>query len=299
MSLASLFGFGPSIEINIQLDDEELKQKIEYKVSRDLRESAPLYFDGEAVSGKVLISVADNQKLIHNGIKAEFIGTIEMFYDRGQQYNFVMMAQEIASPGEIKNTVSFPFEFKNAEKQFETYIGINVKLRYFVRITIMKRVGKVEKEKDLWVHSYIIPPEINGSIKMEVGIEDCLHIEFEYNKSKRETTGAVPNQYNESETVTKYEIMDGAPVRGEIIPIRLFLGGFELTPTYRDVNKKFSTRYYLNLVLVDEENRRYFKQQEVTIYRESDSQEDIAKLENLNSSDSRSSQTIKGTSRLN
>ncbi|OMJ14489.1 Vacuolar protein sorting-associated protein 26B [Smittium culicis] len=184
MSLASLFGFGPSIEINIQLDDEELKQKIEYKVSRDLRESAPLYFDGEAVSGKVLISVADNQKLIHNGIKAEFIGTIEMFYDRGQQYNFVMMAQEIASPGEIKNTVSFPFEFKNAEKQFETYIGINVKLRYFVRITIMKRVGKVEKEKDLWVHSYIIPPEINGSIKMEVGIEDCLHIEFEYNKSK-------------------------------------------------------------------------------------------------------------------
>lgn len=27
-------------------------------------------------------------------------------------------------------------------------------------------------------------PEINNSIKMEVGIEDCLHIEFEYAKSK-------------------------------------------------------------------------------------------------------------------
>src|SRR6267154_2917275 len=50
-------------------------------------------------------------------------------------------------------------------------------------------------------------------------------------------------------------------VPGETIPIRLFLGGFELTPTFRDVNKKFSTRYYLNLVLIDEENRRYFKQQ--------------------------------------
>jgi len=98
---------------------------------------------------------------------------------------------------------------------------------------------------------------------------------------RRETTGAVPNQYNESETITKFEIMDGAPVRGaspqshpcfsthpltlcstgETIPIRLFLGGFELTPTFREVNKKFSTRYYLNLVLIDEENRRYFKQQ--------------------------------------
>ena len=31
---------------------------------------------------------------------------------------------------------------------------------------------------------------------------------------RRETTGAAPNQYNESETITKFEIMDGAPVRG-------------------------------------------------------------------------------------
>lgn len=74
-----------------------------------------------------------------------------------------------------------------------------------------------------------------------------------------------PNQYNESETITKFEIMDGAPVRGETIPIRLFLGGFDLTPTFRDVAKRFSTRYYLNLVLIDEENRRYFKQQEITV----------------------------------
>ncbi len=39
---------------------------------------------------------------------------------------------------------------------------------------------------------------------------------------------------------------------GETIPIRLFLGGFDLTPTFRDVNMKFSTRYYLSLVLIDE-----------------------------------------------
>jgi vacuolar protein sorting-associated protein 26 len=53
---------------------------------------------------------------------------------------------------------------------------------------------------------------------------------------------------------------------GETIPIRLFLGGFDLTPTFREVNKKFSTRYYLNLVLIDEENRRYFKQQVYCIF---------------------------------
>lgn len=125
-------------------------------------------------------------------------------------------------------------------------------------------MADVMKEKDLWVHSFRMPPDSNNSIKMEVGIEDCLHIEFEYNKSKfanrlsilslnryslapryhlkdvivgkiyfllvrikikhmelsiirRETTGSPPNQYNESETITKFEIMDGAPVRGKYI----------------------------------------------------------------------------------
>ena len=48
---------------------------------------------------------------------------------------------------------------------------------------------------------------------------------------------------------------------GESIPIRLFLAGYEMTPTMKDVNKKYSVRYYLNLVLIDEEERRYFKQQ--------------------------------------
>lgn len=84
---------------------------------------------------------------------------------------------------------------------------------------------------------------------------------------RRETTGTGSSVYNESENITKFEIMDGAPVRGESIPIRLFLAGFELTPTMRDVNKKFSVRYYLNLVLMDEEDRRYFKQQEITLLR--------------------------------
>ena len=54
---------------------------------------------------------------------------------------------------------------------------------------------------------------------------------------------------------------------GESIPVRLFLTPYELTPTYRNINNKFSVKYYLNLVLVDEEDRRYFKQQEITIYR--------------------------------
>ena len=39
------------------------------------------------------------------------------------------------------------------------------------------------------------------------------HMELEIRR--RETTGSGPNTYNESETLAKYEVMDGAPVRGK------------------------------------------------------------------------------------
>lgn len=206
--------------------------------------------------------------------------------------------RELDPPGELSGSRQYTFEFCNVEKQYESYDGINVRLRYFLKVTIARQYNtNVTHEQDFRVYVLQYEPEINSSIKMEVGIEDCLHIEFEYNRGKyhlrdvilgkiyfllvrikikhmelaiikRESSGIGPNTYNESETVTKFEIMDGAPVRNESVPIRLFLSGFDqLTPTMRNVNNKFSVKYYLNLVLIDEEDRRYFKQQEVSLWR--------------------------------
>lgn len=90
---------------------------------------------------------------------------------------------------------------------------------------------------------------------------------------RREASGSGANSYNESENVVKYELMDGAPIKGECVPIRLFLSHLDLTPTYRSVNNVFSVKYYLNLVLIDEEDRRYFKQQEVIFWRRSNENE--------------------------
>lgn len=238
-------------------------------------------------------------KLEHQGIKVEFIGEIELYQDRGNHHEFTSLVKDLARPGELTQNTSYSFEFVNVEKPYESYTGSNVRLRYLLRVSIARRLADIVKEIELIVHTLSSYPEVNSPIKMEVGIEDCLHIEFEYNKSKyhlkdvivgkiyfilvrikikhmeiaiikRETTGIGQNTFNENETIAKYEIMDGAPVRGESIPIRLFLAGYELTPTMKDINKKFSVRYYLNLVLVDEEERRYFKQQEIVLWRKGD-----------------------------
>lgn len=84
---------------------------------------------------------------------------------------------------------------------------------------------------------------------------------------RKETSGQLPAVHTETDVISKYEIMDGAPIKGEILPVRLFLRQFDLCPTYRNVASKFSVRYYLNLVLFDIEDRRYFKQQEIVLWR--------------------------------
>jgi vacuolar protein sorting-associated protein 26 len=40
----------------------------------------------------------------------------------------------------------------------------------------------------------------------------------------------------------------------------MYLKAFELTPSYARVANKFSVKYFLNIVLIDNEDRRYFKQ---------------------------------------
>lgn len=114
----------------------------------------------------------------------EFIGQIELYYDRGNHHEFTSLVKELARPGELTHNTVYPFEFANVEKPFESYTGSNVRLRYFLRVTIVRRLSDFVKELELVVHTLSSYPDMNNPIKMEVGIEDCLHIEFEYNKSK-------------------------------------------------------------------------------------------------------------------
>lgn len=171
-----------------------------------------------------------------------------------------------------------------------------VRLRYFINVVINRNYNRITKEEEFIVYNTGTEPELNPPIKMEVGIEECLHIEFEFSHSRfhlkdcilgkvsfnlvrikiklmelqiirKETVGSNQNAVTEQETLSKFEIMDGAPVKGELVPVRFYLASTDLTPTYKNVNNRYSTKYFLNLVLLDEDERRYFKQQEIDLWR--------------------------------
>ncbi|KAF4043247.1 Vacuolar protein sorting-associated protein 26 [Phytophthora infestans] len=299
-----LFGFGvPSAELSFALDGDEKRTRLKVprfdEAKSDKPNELPLFHDDEDIRGILTVKIDADKRLEHTGLKLELLGLIEVPVDRNAGFEFTSSVRELQPSGEIiEGGQTFAFDFAKVEKPHESYYGKSVKLRYVLRATLARGnyASNLVQEQDLWVQRVAPPPPADRSIKMEVGIEDCLHIEFEYDKSRyhlkdvvigkiffllvrikikhmelailrRESVGSGTQRHSESETVTKFEIMDGAPVKGESVPVRLYLAPYALTPTYRNVQSRFSVKYFLNLVLVDEEDRRYFKQQEISLWR--------------------------------
>jgi len=190
----------------------------------------------------------------------------------------------------------FDFIFKNVEKSYETYHGNECCVKYILRCTIKTSLRNLQWEREFGVSNPFkreILKNNNENIKMEVGIDEWLHLSVLLDQSKlgikdcitgkvefkkvsmklknmllqvikRET---IIGMYEDNSIVCKFEIMDGAPVKNETIPIRFFLKPYELTPTYQNVNNKFSVKYFINLVLYDINEKRYYKQHEIELVR--------------------------------
>lgn len=105
----------------------------------------------------------------------------------------------------------YEFEFEPKERDYESYTGINVRCRYLIEVTVERNYfGNITSEKELIIQKisevcernekfcllrsctfiikgslfFVQDPQDNQPIQMEVGIEECLHIEFEYGKEQ-------------------------------------------------------------------------------------------------------------------
>merc|ERR1712066_930069 len=232
--------FGSVCTVDATLDAEPNRKTA--PLGKDKKgERAYIYTDGEDVSGSAVVSIRPGKKLDHQGVKVELIGQVDMLYDKSKSYDFFSITKDLEPPGAMFESKQYKWKFGAVDKQNETHYGTNVRLRYFVRVSVVRGYGgSITKELDFVVQNLYPQPELNNSLKMEVGIEDCLHIEFEYDKSKyhlkdvvvgkvyfllvrikikhmelniirRETTGLSGGgqQQTDNETLTKYEIMDG------------------------------------------------------------------------------------------
>lgn len=51
----------------------------------------------------------------------------------------------------MSENVSYDFQFNRVEKQFETYTGIVVRLRYYINVVINRNYNRITKEEEFIV----------------------------------------------------------------------------------------------------------------------------------------------------
>lgn len=236
----------PTVDIIIN----EVPGRKRITISEKTGESAklPTFYDQENISGKIILNLNKLKKMEHTGIKIELVGQIEQNKDKGNPSRFISMTRDLEPAGIISNEITnINFEFKNVEKQFETYRGNNIAVKYLLKVSVLAKMRQVFQEIEFAVINPKDPNTLtvdNTPIKLEVGIEDWLHLVFDVKRNKfslrdcimgevrfkkvglrlksmelqvikKEIIGAGSLAQAETDIITRFEIMDGAPIKSK------------------------------------------------------------------------------------
>jgi vacuolar protein sorting-associated protein 26 len=177
------------------------------------------------------------------------MGLIEHNEDKKNVSRFIALAKDLEPPGILSQEVTtLNFNFNNVEMQYETYRGSKMTVRYILKVTIPS-LKQYTQDLEFGVsnpNQESILKVDNNPIRLEVGIEDWLHLIFEVDRSKyhlkdcisgqvmfkkvsirlksmelqiikRETIGAGVTAQTENETIVRFEIMDGGPIKSIIL----------------------------------------------------------------------------------
>ena len=286
-------------EVDIIIDEVPGRKRAKiYEINGQITR-LPLLYDKEDVSGRVLVKIPQGKTFEHKGIKIELLGVIQSITDASDSLKFISLTSELESMQILsKETNTYTFKFTSVQKQYETYRGKLRNIMYLLRLTIDTSFRSLTYDQEFAVYNFqpeTILGEDNLPIKLEVGIEDWLQLVLEIDARKYDIKGVLVGRvtfkkvsirltsmevqimkketYNVqgvepiSQVIIAYEIMDGGPIKNEIIPIRFYLRPYDFTPSIENANNRLSVTYMVSLVLVDIENRKYFKRHEITFYR--------------------------------
>ena len=260
----------------------------------------PTFFSEDDISGKIEL-IKTSSSFDYSSITIELIGLIEYYKNPKDSVRFLSLKKDISKNGSLsKDTTTYNFIFNKVKFFYESYKGDEVGVKYSIKVNIIKMMRTISYEEEF----VVVRPDEESILKkndepitMNVGIKDLLSIliEFEHvNYSihgtlkgfvsfgkvnllltkmevqliKKETIfGVGAQKRSKPKVIATFELIDGGPYKNETIPFRFFLEPYHLTPSYTEVAGNFSVRYYLNLIIKDNQYNKYFKQKEIFLYR--------------------------------
>ncbi|KAK2196381.1 bifunctional Vacuolar protein sorting protein 26 related/Arrestin-like [Babesia duncani] len=132
--------FGNSCSLDIDIDADPSRPFV-YIDPFHKGAKCPVFSDGEDISGTAFITLHPGKRLEHSGIKVELIGQSDTLYNKSGIYNFFVMSREIEPAGTLLESKQYRWKFPLVGIENDSYWGVNIRLYYLVRITILKPYG--------------------------------------------------------------------------------------------------------------------------------------------------------------
>ncbi len=190
----------------------------------------PTFHDREDICGKVIINLNKLKKLEHTGVKIELTGLIEQTSDKKNASRFITITRDLLPAEIITNEVTnISFEFKNVEKQYETYRGNNICVKYTLKVTVLSKMRQATQEVEFAVinpreSSLVLGEKTeNEPIKLEVGIEDWLHLVFDVHRNKFHLRDCLTGQVVFKKVSIRLKSMELQIIKKETIGAGIFI----------------------------------------------------------------------------
>lgn len=299
--IKSFYTSPPTIHIII---DASNRKTFKYPNKLNKLIEYPTFYNKDLIKGKLIIELNKNKNLEHQGIIITLIGIIENIRDSSLSSKFYDESITLTPPSKLNNEITqLDFTFpSNAAKKYETYFGNTIRVHYYLYACIKASPKVYHTQSEIVIlnpyQRVLFDQEDNPPLKLEIGIENLIHVVLEIQKSnyhlrdviigkvvfvdvniklinmevqiiRKENVNCSNNNVNSECTVmARYVVMDGTPKKGSVVPIRYYLNGIRcLTPSFVNVDNKFSVQYYLHVEFLDCEERRFFKRMEIKLMR--------------------------------
>jgi vacuolar protein sorting-associated protein 26 len=178
----------------------------------------------------------------------------------------------------------------------QTYHGHSFSVCHWIRLTVKKTLGSIDYSEE--VYSYEIAPVAKAldPLCIRVAVAENIRVDLLINRRKFDisdvicgaahfllvalkiktfTLSLVAQELMEAEGKTKkhktvcgtWEITDGAPVKGEIVPFRVFLAPLDISPSCANAAGGYTVTHFLHFTIITTGREKYFKQLQIKLYK--------------------------------
>ena len=290
MSISELLqGSPPTVEVTV-VGNSELHDY----ASRVMRWEGPAFIYNDGVTG--FFRVAASEKPIqHKGIVVALVGR----YLAGDRVldRFFLQEEAISGPGTLLpgQDIEDVFQFENVQFPMSSYDGEAVSTEYSVEIRVVRALKDFVSKTPIKVLDF--QTRDRDRCCFHLGIRGLLDVEFIFLKRYFDVQDAILGkicfleaklrivhmslvlcrreryidrgvEIDKEVELKEFDVLDGAVVRGDSVPVRFFLGEIEICPFTAPEHCPLEVAYYLLARLHDETGKNYSKPLRIRIIRD-------------------------------